>query len=146
MAFNRKASAVWNGTGKEGAGKITTTSGVLKDTPYSFAARFVSEDGKMGTNPEELIGAAHAACFTMALSFQLNGAGFTATELKTNATVTIDKVDNANRITGINLEVNGTVLGINKDQFQELAENARKGCPVSVALSAVPISMTAVLG
>ena len=145
MAFNRKASAVWNGTGKEGTGKLTSTSGVLHDTPYSFATRFVSEDGKMGTNPEELIAAAHAGCFTMALSFQLNAAGFTATELSTNTTVTMDKVDNANRITQINLEVSGTVPGISNDQFQELAGNAKKGCPISVALSAVPISMTAVL-
>jgi len=145
MAFNRKASAVWNGSVKEGSGKITSTSGVLNETPYSFAARFVSEDGKMGTNPEELIAAAHAGCFTMALSAQLNGAGFTATELDTNATVTMEKVDNANRITAINLEVSGIVPDISNDQFQELANNAKKGCPVSVALSAVPISMTAKL-
>jgi osmotically inducible protein OsmC len=146
MAFNRKASAVWNGTVKEGSGKLTSTSGALNDTPYSFAARFVSEDGKMGTNPEELIAAAHSGCFTMALSAQLSMAGFTPTELKTNATVTMDKVDNGNKITQINLEVSGTVPGITNDQFQELANNAKKGCPVSVALSAVPISMTAVLG
>ena len=146
MAFNRKASAVWNGTAREGAGKITSTSGVLNNTPYSFAARFVSEDGKMGTNPEELIAAAHAGCFTMALSAQLSGAGFTPTELKTEATVTIEKVDNANRITQISLEVSGNVSGIGNDQFQEIANNAKIGCPVSNALAAVPISMTAVLG
>ena len=146
MAFNRKASAVWNGTGKDGAGKLTSTSGVLNDTPYSFATRFVSEDGKMGTNPEELIAAAHAGCFTMALSFQLNAAGFTATELKTEATVTIEKVDTANRITNINLEVSGTIPDITDDKFQELANNAKIGCPISVALSAVPITMRAKLG
>ena len=146
MAFNRKASAVWNGTGKEGAGKLTSTSGVLNDTPYSFAARFVSEDGKAGTNPEELIAAAHAGCFTMALSFQLNGAGFTATELKTQATVTIDKVDGANKITNIHLETSGNVPGIANEKFQELANNAKKNCPISVALSAVEISMVAKLG
>jgi len=145
MAFNRKASAVWNGSVKEGSGKISSTSGVLNDTPYSFATRFVSEDGKMGTNPEELIASAHAACFTMALSAQLNGAGFTATELKTNATVTMEKVDNANRITNINLEVTGSVPDITDEKFQELANNAKKGCPISVALGAVPISMTATL-
>lgn len=145
MAFNRKASAVWNGTGKEGTGKLTSTSGVLNNTPYSFNSRFVSEDGKAGTNPEELIAAAHAGCFTMALSFQLNAAEFTATELSTNATVTIEKVDGANRITQINLEVTGSVPGIRNEQFQELANNAKKGCPVSIALSAVPISMIAKL-
>src|ERR1700752_4468115 len=112
MAFYRKATAVWNGSGKEGSGKLTSTSGVLNNTPYSFNSRFVSEDGKMGTNPEELIAAAHSGCFTMALSFQLNGAGFTATELSTNATVTIEKVDGANKITGINLDVTGTVPGL----------------------------------
>ncbi len=146
MAFNRKASAVWNGTGKEGTGKLTSTSGVLKDTPYSFNSRFVSEDGKAGTNPEELIAAAHSGCFTMSLSFQLNTAGFTATELKTEATVTIEKVDGANKITHIQLETMGTVQGITNDKFQELAINAKKNCPVSVALSAVEIGMNARLG
>jgi lipoyl-dependent peroxiredoxin len=146
MAFNRKASAVWNGTGKEGTGKLTSTSGVLKDTPYSFNSRFVSEDGMAGTNPEELIAAAHSGCFTMALSFQLNAAGFTATELKTEATVTLEKVDGANKITHIQLDTVGTVPDITNDKFQELALTAKKNCPVSVALSAVEIGMTAKLG
>jgi len=145
MAFNRKATAVWNGTAREGSGKISSTSGVLNNTPYSFAARFVSEDGKLGTNPEELIASAHAACFTMALSAQLNGAGFTATELNTEATVTLEKVDGANRITNIHLETAGKVPDITDDKFQELAGIAKKGCPVSNALASVPISMNAKL-
>src|ERR1017187_5619978 len=107
MAINRKASAVWNGTGKEGTGKLTSTSGVLHNTPYSFTTRFVSEDGPAGTNPEELIAAAHAGCFTMTLSFQLNAAGFTATELKTQAAVMMEKGDGANRITKSHLETKG---------------------------------------
>jgi len=145
MAINRKASAVWNGTVKEGSGKVTSTSGVLNNAPYSFMTRFVSEDGKAGTNPEELIASAHAACFTMALSAQLNMAGFTATELSTQAAVTLDKVDNANKITGIHLETKGSVPDITAEKFEELANNAKKGCPISQALSAVPISMNATL-
>ena len=145
MAFHRKGSAVWHGTGKDGSGNLSSTSGVLQNVPYSFNARFVSEDGKAGTNPEELIAAAHAGCFTMALSFQLSNNGFTPTELNTEATVTIEKVDNANKITGVHLETSGTVPEITADKFAELATNAKKNCPVSVALSAVPISMNAVL-
>jgi osmotically inducible protein OsmC len=145
MAFYRKSTAVWNGTGKEGTGKLSSTSGVLNNTPYSFTTRFVSEDGKAGTNPEELIAAAHAGCFTMAFSFQLNAAGFTADALKTEATVTLEKVDGANRLTNIHLELAGTVPGIDNSKFQELAENAKKNCPISVALSAVPMTLSATL-
>jgi osmotically inducible protein OsmC len=145
MAINRKSTAVWKGTGKEGEGKLTSTSGVLNNTPYSFTTRFVSEDGKAGTNPEELIAAAHAGCFTMALSFQLNANGFTATELKTVASVTMDKVKNANTITNIHLELEGNVPDITSEKFKELAEVAKKNCPVSVALSAVPMTLNATL-
>ena len=87
--MKRKSTAVWNGTGTEGKGNLNSTSGALQNTPYSFSARFVSEDGKAGTNPEELIAAAHAGCYAMALSFGLTAAGFPPTELKTDATVTI---------------------------------------------------------
>jgi osmotically inducible protein OsmC len=142
----RKSSAVWNGTGKEGKGVLTSTSGVLNNTPYSFAARFESEDGKAGTNPEELIAAAHAGCFTMALSFQLTGAGFTPTELKTEAAVKVDQVEGGFKITSIKLTLTGQVPNISEEQFLELANAAKEGCPVSQALSAVDISLEAKLG
>ncbi|HEY0056401.1 MAG TPA: OsmC family protein [Pedobacter sp.] len=142
----RKSSAVWNGTGKEGKGVLTSTSGVLDNTPYSFAARFESEDGKAGTNPEELIAAAHAGCFTMALSFQLAGAGFTPTELKTEAAVKVDQVEGGFKITSIKLTLTGQVPNISEEQFLQLANAAKEGCPVSQALSAVEITLDAKLG
>lgn len=145
MAFKRRSTAIWNGSGKEGSGKLSSTSGVLQDTPYSFAARFVSEDGKAGTNPEELIAAAHAGCYAMALSFQLSGAGFEPAELDAKATVTIEHQEGGFSITGIALDLKGKVPGISEAQFLELAEKAKAGCPVSKALSAVPISLEAKL-
>ena len=120
-------------------------SGAFKDQPYSVNSRFQSEDGKAGTNPEELIGAAHAGCFTMALSAQLTNAGVEPTELKTIATVSIEKQEPGWTITGIHLDVTGKVPGVSAEQFQTLAETAKKGCPVSRALSATPITMTAKL-
>jgi lipoyl-dependent peroxiredoxin len=141
----RKSSAVWNGTGKEGKGTLTSTSGVLSNTPYSFSARFESEDGKAGTNPEELIAAAHAGCFTMALSFQLTGAGFTPTELKTDASVKVEQVEGGFKITSIQLALTAQVPGIEQDQFQQLANAAKEGCPVSQALSSVDITLDAKL-
>lgn len=142
--MKRRSSAVWNGSGKEGSGTLSSTSGVLAKTPYSFAARFVSEDGKAGTNPEELIAAAHAGCFTMALSFQLGNAGFTADELSTEAVVTVENPDGSGfKIMKIELSLKGKVPGIDKDKFLELANAAKKGCPVSQALSAVEISLSA---
>ncbi len=144
--MKRRASAVWNGSGKEGSGTLSSTSGVLDNTPYSFAARFVSEDGKAGTNPEELIAAAHAGCFTMALSFQLGNAGFTADELSTEAVVTVENPDGSGfKIMKIELSLKGKVPGIDKDKFLELANNAKKGCPVSQALSTVDITLSAEL-
>ena len=101
MAIDRKATANWKGTGKEGSGSITTTSGVLNATPHSFLTRFVSEDGKAGTNPEELIAAAHASCFTMKLSFVLNAASFTADHLECTANVKMDKVGDGMGVVGI---------------------------------------------
>ena len=139
--MKRTATAVWSGNGTEGKGTISSLSGVLTDTPYSFAARFKSEDGKMGTNPEELIAAAHSACFTMALSFGVAGAGFDPTELKTKATVTVENVDGGFAITAINLALEGKVAGITAEQFSELAHGAKAGCPVSKALAAVPITL-----
>lgn len=145
MGLTRRSTAVWHGTGKEGSGTVTSTSGVLKDTPYSFTTRFVSEDGRAGTNPEELIAAAHAACFTMALSFQLSNAGFTPGELATTAHVAIERGDAGWEPVGITLEVTGTVPGVGAEQFQQLAENAKNGCPISKALKAVPMTLKATL-
>jgi osmotically inducible protein OsmC len=144
MALKRTSTAVWRGSGQKGTGSITTLSGALKDAPYGFNTRFASEDGKAGTNPEELIAAAHASCFTMALAFQLTGAGKEPTELSTVATVTMDKQDIGWTIVAIALTTHGIVPGVTADQFQELAETAKKGCPISRALAAVPsITLTA---
>ncbi|HQU60546.1 MAG: OsmC family protein [Phaeodactylibacter sp.] len=144
--MKRKANAVWRGNGLEGAGTMTTHSGALKDQPYSTKLRFQDEEGKAGTNPEELIAAAHAGCFSMALSFQLANAGFTAEELRTEAVLTIEKEEGGNgwSITAVHLNLTGKVPGITAAQFQELAGNAKKGCPVSKVLNA-EITMNAVL-
>ncbi len=146
MALKRSSTAVWHGGVPKGSGSISMQSGAFKDQPYSVNTRFMSEDGKAGTNPEELIAAAHAGCFTMALSAQLTNAGHEPTELRTNATVSIEKQDAGWTITAIQLDVTGKVPGVTAEQFQTLAEIAKKGCPVSKALSATPISMTAKLG
>jgi osmotically inducible protein OsmC len=145
MKLKRASTAVWNGTGLEGKGNISMQSGVLQAQPYGFNARFQSEDGKAGTNPEELLAASHAACFTMATSFALNKAGFTADELKTVATVSIEKGDAGWSVTGVHLELQGKVPGLDAAKFEELAQGAKAGCPISRALS-VPISLTAKLG
>ena len=143
--LKRSSTAVWHGTGPKGSGTISTQSGAFKDQPYSVNTRFTSEDGKAGTNPEELIAAAHASCFTMALSFQITNAGHEPTELRTNATVNMEKQDQGWTITSIVLDTRGKVPGIDAAKFNELAETAKKGCPISRALAAVPISMTAKL-
>ena len=131
--LKRKASAVWNGNLKEGKGRISTASGVLKDTQYSFSTRF--EEGK-GTNPEELIAAAHAGCFSMALSAQLESAGKKAESIQTEAVVTLDKTDAGFTITAVHLKVRAKVPGAAPPDFQTAAENAKKGCPVSRVLNA----------
>jgi lipoyl-dependent peroxiredoxin len=143
--MRRTATAVWTGTGLEGSGTLTTPSGVLAEQPYSTKMRFQSEDGRAGTNPEELIAAAHAGCFAMALSFQLNGAGFTADELHVHAVVSMAQQGNDWSMTGIALTLKGTVPGISTEKFMELANNAKVGCPISKALSAVPITLDATL-
>jgi osmotically inducible protein OsmC len=145
MALKRSSTAVWHGTGPKGSGTLTTLSGAIKDQPYSANSRFQSEDGKAGTNPEELIAAAHSGCFTMALGFQLTNGGFEPTELKTVATVSMEKQDPGWTITNIHLDVEGKVPNVTADQFKSLAENAKKGCPVSRALSATDITMSAKL-
>jgi osmotically inducible protein OsmC len=144
-ALKRTSTAVWHGNLTKGSGALTMQSGAFKDQPYSVNSRFIAEDGKAGTNPEELIAAAHAGCFTMALSAQLTNAGLEPTELRTNATVSIEKQDAGWTITGIHLDLTGKVPGVTAEQFQTLADNAKKGCPVSKALSATPITMTAKL-
>ena len=145
MALKRSSTAVWHGTGSKGSGTLSTLSGAFKDQPYSANARFQSEDGKAGTNPEELIAAAHAGCFTMALSFQLANAGHEPTELKTEAVVSMEKQDIGWTITNINLDVEGKVPGVTAEKFAELAEAAKKGCPISRALAANNITMSAKL-
>jgi osmotically inducible protein OsmC len=129
----RKARALWRGTGKDGNGTLTTDSGVLSDTPYSFKTRFENEKG---TNPEELIAAAHAGCFTMALAFQLQGAGFAPSELATEAAVSLEKEGQGFKISKSALTLKGQVPGIDRGKFEELARAAEKNCPVSKVLNA----------
>ena len=142
MAMKRSASALWNGTGLEGKGVLNSSNKFFDNTPYSTKSRFENEDGTLGTNPEELLAAAHAGCFTMALSFAIANAGFTADELKTDAVVTIDKEGAHFSVTGIALKLEGKVTGMEEAQFVELANGAKVGCPISKALSAVPITLT----
>jgi osmotically inducible protein OsmC len=133
MKMNRKASAVWNGGLKDGKGRISTDSGVLQDTQYSFSTRF--EDG-IGTNPEELIAAAHAGCFSMALSGQLANAGLTAESINTSATVTMEKTDAGFTVTKVHLEVSAKVPNADEQAFETAANNAKAGCPISRLLKA----------
>lgn len=134
--MKRKASAVWNGTGKEGKGTLHTQSGVFNKQPYSAKLRFENEDGRAGTNPEELIGAAHAGCYAMALSFALSDAGFTPDELKVDAVVHLEKTDSGFHIPRIDLKLDAKVPGISADQFEKLARGAKQNCPVSKLLKA----------
>jgi lipoyl-dependent peroxiredoxin len=131
--MKRKASAVWTGGIKDGRGRISTDSGVLRDTQYSFSTRF--ENGA-GTNPEELIAAAHAGCFAMALSAQLGSAGLTAERISTTASVTLDKVGTGFAITAVHLDVTAKVPGADPKAFETAAGNAKTGCPVSKVLNA----------
>jgi osmotically inducible protein OsmC len=129
----KSASAIWQGAVKDGVGSISTESGVLRDAPYGFKARF--ENGK-GTNPEELLGAAHAGCFSMALSMMLGEAGFTPDVIRTHADVTLEKVGPGYQISAIHLAVSARIPGLDSSRFQEIADNAKTGCPVSKALNA----------
>ena len=142
MAFKRYASAKWSGSGLEGKGSLTGPSGVLNEVPYNTKARFQNEDGTNGTNPEELIAAAHAGCFSMALSFQIDGAGHTAEQLETKSTITMVEAEGGGFVFGgILLDVKGKVPGMDEAKFRELAEVAKANCPVSKALAAVPITL-----
>jgi osmotically inducible protein OsmC len=139
--MKQKASAIWTGSLKEGQGTISTGSGALSAKPYSFRTRF---EGEAGTNPEELIGAAHAGCFSMALSMILGMAGFTPEKIETTATITLAQKDGGFAITASHLDVKASVPGATNEQFQELAGKAKAGCPVSKVLNA-EISMDAQL-
>jgi lipoyl-dependent peroxiredoxin len=134
--MKRSATAVWQGTGLEGKGRLSTRSGALDGQPYSFVTRFEDEQGAAGTNPEELLAAAHAGCFTMALSFWLGGAGFPPEELRTEAVLTMENEGVHWTITAIRLELQARVPGISPEQFRELAEAAKATCPVSKVLNA----------
>jgi osmotically inducible protein OsmC len=139
--MKRKASAIWKGGIKDGQGTISTDSGVLSDTQYSYSTRF--EEGA-GTNPEELIAAAHAGCFSMALSGQLGQAGLTAESIRTTAAVKLEKVEGGFAITSVHLDVTAKVPGANQQAFETAANNAKAGCPVSKLLKA-EITMEATL-
>lgn len=129
----RKAQAVWHGTGRTGSGTLSSESGVLAETPYSYKTRFENE---RGTNPEELIAAAHAGCFTMALAFGLQSAGYIPTELRTEAAVTLEPEGQGFRISRSTLTLRGIVPNLSADNFAELAGNAERNCPVSKVLKA----------
>jgi lipoyl-dependent peroxiredoxin len=139
--MQRKASAVWRGGLKDGKGAVSATSGVLSNTPYSFTTRF---ENSPGTNPEELIAAAHAACFSMALSAQLGAANLTPESINTSATLNMDKLDAGWTITTIQLDVSARVPNADEAAFNKAAENAKAGCPVSKVLNA-KITMNAKL-
>ena len=128
----RTASAHWAGGLKDGKGTVSTASGVLKDTQYSFSTRF--ENG-VGTNPEELVAAAHAGCFSMALSGQLGNAGMTAESIETKASLTFEKTDAGFTVTSIHLDVSVKIPGADQAKFDEATQNAKKGCPISRLLN-----------
>jgi lipoyl-dependent peroxiredoxin len=133
VRMKRKGSAVWRGGIKTGEGTVSSESGVLSNVGYSFAKRFGDEPG---TNPEELIGAAHAGCFSMAFSGQLGAAGFEAEKIETTASVTVESVEGGFAITKVHLDVQATVPNLDESQFQEIAKKAKEGCPVSKVLKA----------
>jgi osmotically inducible protein OsmC len=140
--MDRKASAIWHGDLKAGTGTITTQSSTLKDTQYSFKSRF--EEGT-GTNPEELIAAAHAGCFSMAFANELATAGHTATSVDTSAVVTLEFLESGPTITKIHLTNHSTVPGIDKAAFDEIAHKAKTNCPISKVLAAATITLDATL-
>lgn len=142
--MKRTADAVWQGAGLDGTGTVTTMSRALDGLPYSFKTRFQNESGQEGTNPEELIAAAHAGCFNMALAFQIAGAGATAEELRTRATVTMEKEESGNgwRLASSALVITARVPGMDRATFEQLAETAKANCPISKALGTVDITLT----
>jgi lipoyl-dependent peroxiredoxin len=145
MIMKKTAFAVWRGDGQTGNGSLTSQSGALNEQPYSFNSRFKSEDGKVGTNPEELIAAAHAGCFSMALSFMLAEEGFVAEEIKTDAAVELQKKDGGFEIVNIELNLEAKIPNIDDEKFQAIANEAKLNCPVSKALAATSIRLNATL-
>ncbi|AAO53706.1 OsmC family peroxiredoxin [Pseudomonas syringae pv. tomato] len=133
MSIVKKASAHWEGDLKSGIGSISTETGVLREAPYGFKARF---EGGKGTNPEELIGAAHAGCFSMALSMILGDAGLKADSIDTSAEVSLDQVEGGFAISAVHLVLKAKVPGATQEQFDELTKKAKEGCPVSKVLNA----------
>lgn len=140
--IKKTGSAKWSGGLKDGKGYVSTQSGALQDQPYGFNTRF--EDGK-GTNPEELIGAAHAGCFSIALSNMLGDKDLVADEIATTATVMMDKQDGGFAITGIHLDLTAKIPGASDEVFQEIAKSAKENCPVSKLLTGAEITLTATL-
>ena len=140
--MKKSASAHWEGSLKEGKGTISTESGALKANPYGFNTRF---ENQPGTNPEELIGAAHAGCFSMAFSMLLGEAGYTPDSIDTQAEVTLSKQDDGFAVTAVALTMNAAIPGIDQSTFEEIADEAKKGCPISKLLNA-DISLKASLG
>lgn len=138
----RTATSVWNGAGKTGKGSLSTGSGVISNIPYNFSQRFGEEKG---TNPEELIAAAHAGCFNMALAVRFENNGITAEELKTTANITMEKTDAGMTVTRSHLVLEGKVPGLDQKAFQEHAEGAKAGCPISRLLSNIEITLEAKL-
>ena len=143
MSLIRKGTAEWFGTGLEGSGELNSPSGVLNKTPYNVSKRFENEDGVAGTNPEELIAAAHAGCFCMALSFQIVAAGYTPARLATEAVIHMKQEGYDWSFEAIDLNLEAEIEGISEEKLVELASIAKENCPVSMALSAVPVSLSA---
>ena len=141
--IKRKGSAEWKGAGKNGKGTVATPSGALNNTPYSFNTRF--EGGTSGTNPEELLGAAHAGCFNMALSFILGEAGYTPDVLETTATLTMENINGGFEITSVHLDLKGSVPGLDDAKFMQFATKAKENCPVSKLFKGAQITMDAQL-
>lgn len=136
--LKRKATAQWNGTGQDGKGTLSAPGGVLSSTPYTFGARFNQE--APGTNPEELLAAAHAGCFTMAVAFALQQQGFVARDLHTDAVVVLDKTATGMSVTGVRLTLSGSAEGVSAEAFRQVAEAAKANCIISRALS-VPVEL-----
>jgi osmotically inducible protein OsmC len=145
MSLIRKGTAEWFGTGLEGSGELSSPSGVLNKTPYNVSNRFENENGVAGTNPEELIAAAHAGCFCMALSFQIVAAGYTPTRLAAEAVIHMKQEGYDWSFESIDLNLEAQIEGIAEEKLVELATIAKENCPVSMALSAVPITLNAKL-
>ena len=141
MTIKKNGTAHWTGTIKEGTGKVSTQSGALSDQPYGFNTRF---EGKAGTNPEELIGAAHAACYAMAMSLGLGDEGFTADDIDVKSVISLDEVEGGFAISGAHLTVTAKIPGIDQAKFDEVAQATKEGCPVSKVL-ACDITMDATL-